>query len=461
MAKFDINYTQGAPNVVSMPRANMNVDTGAGILAEATSRMGDTLAGIGMKVQQAQNAMELSTLQRKSEEINNASLMALQGVDPKDDESIQKIQQKRDTDLKGLTSKSQAVNDTFAMHLNSESPRWDMQFQGQVIQKKAKGAKDDFDLNAQQFLADGNQAAYLKLLNNAKATEVISPQEFDFRAKNMTNDSLLAQSESLSLDGNFVAAEERLGKLDNPTVEQKQYREKIASLARVQIEKAGSEANKQLTDMMANRTLTTTEIQKRRTLLADNDYQAWTKIAMNPADKKGNVIKATELKSIAMDVSRGTLSREDAEAKIRDSLADPAGINDDQYAAVYADLDREVKGYQAQDKKTYSIDATRLILGKDSGVMTFDALGNVTIDINKMLSPQAEFERKMHFVDLYNNEMSNFIADNPKVSKKDLYIKSQELKETYTRAARGDTPKAGLSEEKEKRRQELLRKAGK
>jgi NifB/MoaA-like Fe-S oxidoreductase len=93
--------------------------------------------------------------------------------------------------------------------------------------------------------------------------------------------------------------------------------------------------------------------------------------------------------------------------------------------------------------------------------MTFDALGNVTIDINKMLSPQAEFERKMHFVDLYNNEMSNFIAENPKVSKKDLYIKSQELKETYTRAARGDSPKTGLSSEKEKRRQELLRKAGK
>jgi hypothetical protein len=326
------------------------------------------------------------------------------------------------------------------MHLNSESPRWDMQFQGQVIQKKAKGAKDDFDLNAQQFLADGNQAAYLKLLNNARATEVISPQEFDFRANNMTNDSLLAQSESLSLDGNFVAAEESLSKLDNPTVEQKQYREKIASLARVQVEKAGSEANKQLTDMMANRTLTTTEIQKRRPLLADNDYQAWTKIAMNPADKKGNVIKATELKSMAMDVSRGTLSREDAEAKIRDSLADPAGINDDQYAAVYSDLDREVKGYQAQDKKTYSIDATRLILGKDAGIIQMDSLGNITFDMSK-LSPGSDFEKKMHFVDLYNNEMSNFIADNPKVSKKDLYIKSQELKETYTRAARGDAPK--------------------
>jgi hypothetical protein len=461
MPEFPINYAQGTPSVVKQPRANMNLDTGAGDIARAQSQFGETLFAVGQKIQHAQNAMELSTLQRKSEEINNASLMALQGVDPKDDESIQKIQQKRDTDLKGLTSKSQAVNDTFAMHLNSESPRWDMQFQGQVIQKKAKGAKDDFDLNAQQFLAEGNQAAYLKLLNNARATEVISPQEFDFRANNMTNDSLLAQSESLSLDGNFVAAEERLGKLDNPTVEQKQYREKVSSLARVQIEKAGSEANKQLTDMMASRTLSVTEIQKRRALLPDNDYQSWMKIAMNPADKKGDIIKTAGFKTMAMDVSRGTLSREDAETKIRESLSDPAGINDEQYAAIYSDLDREVKGYQAQDKKTYSIDATRLILGKDSGVMTFDALGNVTIDINKMLSPQAEFERKMHFVDLYNNEMSNFIADNPKVSKKDLYIKSQELKETYTRAARGDTPKAGLSEEKEKRRQELLRKAGK
>jgi hypothetical protein len=111
MPQFEINYAQGVPSVVSMPRANMNVDTGAGILADATSRLGDTLAGIGMKVQHAQNAMELSTLQRKSEEINNASLIALQGVDPKDDESIAKIKEQRNKDLSGLKSKSQAVND--------------------------------------------------------------------------------------------------------------------------------------------------------------------------------------------------------------------------------------------------------------------------------------------------------------------------------------------------------------
>ena len=162
-----------------------------------------------------------------------------------------------------------------------------------------------------------------------------------------------------------------------------------------------------------------------------------------------------------MDVWRGSFSREDAESKIRVSLADPNGINDEQYASVVSDLDREVKGFQAQDTKTYSVRATQSILGKDAGVMSFDSFGNMSLDINKMLSPQADFEKKMHFVDLYNEGMMNYLADNPKASKKELYVKSQELKATYVAASKGETVVGGLSAEKEARRQELLRKAGK
>jgi hypothetical protein len=240
MASFPISYNQTVPGVVQQPRANMNVDTGAGILAEATSRMGESLAGIGMKIQNAQNAMELSTLQRKSEEIHNASILALQGVDPKDDEAIGKIKQQRDKDLQGLKSKSMAVNDAFAMHLNSEMPRMDMHFQTDVLQKKAKGAKDDFDLNAQTFLADGKQADYLKLLHNAQATDVISTEEFDYRAKNMPNDSALAQADKFIGNKNGAAALDALSKIKDPNPEQVKQQHKLEGWAK--------EANKMSAD---------------------------------------------------------------------------------------------------------------------------------------------------------------------------------------------------------------------
>jgi hypothetical protein len=42
----------------------------------------------------------------------------------------------------------------------------------------------------------------------------------------------------------------------------------------------------------------------------------------------------------------------------------------------------------------------------------------------------------MHYIDLYNKSMSDYLAENPDVSKKDLYIKSQELKATYLDASK-------------------------
>ena len=250
MPEFPIQYAQGTPNVISMPRANVNIDTGAGILAEATSRLGETLANAGFKILQAQNAMELSTLQRKSSEIQMASLTALQGIDPRDDEAIAKIKQKRDFDLSALRSKSMAVNDTLKIHINQEMPRFDAQFQGDVLQRKAKAVKDDFDLNAQQYLADGNQSQYLKLLHNAVATDVITPVEFEYRTKTAANDTLLAQAERDIGNKNGIGALEKLAQTKNMTPEQVQRQHQLEIWAK-QISKINSDGAKdQAIDLM-------------------------------------------------------------------------------------------------------------------------------------------------------------------------------------------------------------------
>ena len=235
MGKFDIEFAKGTPEVVRQPRANMNVDTGAGILAEATSRMGDALANVGMKIQQAQNAMELSTMQRKAFEIHNASIMALQGVDPKDDESIAKIKQQRDKDLSGLKSKSMAVNDTFTMHMNEQMPRMDMHFQTEVVQKKAKAVEDDFNLNASSLLSDGSPEAlgqYAKMLHNAVATDVISPVKFDYLSKNIPNDSALAQADKFIGNKDGAAALQALAQIKDPNPDQVKKQHELTGWAK-------------------------------------------------------------------------------------------------------------------------------------------------------------------------------------------------------------------------------------
>jgi hypothetical protein len=439
MAQFPIEYSQSVPGVTRMPRANVNVDSGAGMVGQALSGLGGAMFDVGQKIQLAQDAMQLSDLNRQREESDFAAEQQLKKITDADE--AQKFIENHFVQQAGLPGKIKAggrVAGAYQQSLNNAKTETLRRLTAVSLQARAKDAEDKFKFARESAVNKGDLAAVHKIDSLALSTEIIGEEQFKALSESAPIDVEFASIRKL-IDTNPVAAEQRLS---NPefrktlSPDQLNVADRLGSMARKQQEVSGEEANKQLTDLMANRKLTVSEIQARRDLLPANDYEAWTKIALNPADKKGNVIKATELKSRAIDVWRGTLSRTDAEAKIRESLADPNGINDDQYAAIYADLDREVKGYQAQDIRTYSNSASQLILGKDSGVMQFDALGNMTLNMAALVGDEETFYRKMHFVDLYNAEMNDFLAENPTVSKKDLWLKSQELKQTYVNAAR-------------------------
>lgn len=419
-----------------MPRANINVDTGAGMFGQAIAQLGETFYEKGKRIQQAENALELSSMKRKYEEINLSAMEALSTT--YDDESQQKILEQLEKDRGTILSKNAEVNNEFQIHVNAVSPGIKGAFAKRIVANKQKNLLADFEFNYNEMLGNGDINGAVGLVGKMHESGAITPAEALARVKNAPVDMVFAQSRKELVANpqgviNKLSSPEFTSKL---SPDQLEANDKLLSIARKQSKVVSSESNKQLTDLMAGQKLTLGDVQARRNQLNDADYQTWTKIATRPPDKRGNVIKTTELKSMAIDVSRGTLSRLDAETRIRESLADPNGINDDQYAAVYADLDREVKGYQAQDIRTYSNSASQLILGKDSGVMQFDALGNMTLNLSALVGDEETFYRKMHFVDLYNESMNNFLAENPTVSKKDLWLKSQELKQTYVNASR-------------------------
>ena len=66
----------------------------------------------------------------------------------------------------------------------------------------------------------------------------------------------------------------------------------------------------------------------------------------------------------------------------------------------------------------------------------------IRFNLKNLLSPNDVFEQKMHFIDLYNRDMADYLAENPAASKKELYVKAQELRSTYLAASKGEAPAA-------------------
>ena len=430
MAEFpEIQYAQTVPGVVKQPRASLDVSTGQEGIARGLMQFGGALAGIADNIYKQESAAEYSELKRQVDEKGFAAFNSVTGeeeVDVKLWENFQK-------DLEALQSKKPNVTAGLQRHINEVMPNWKDSFDKKHLAIRKNSAHAKFEFEYKSLLSKGDTEGAKKILDFQLLTQDIPEPEYASKLSSLPNDSVLEQAYSMALDGNYTGADTKLSELSKPTDEQKEYRNKIASQARVQVKEAASEANKQLTDLMAKQQLTIPEIQSRRNVLDDNDYKAWTKIAMNPADKAGNIIQATELKSAAMDVWRGALTRDELDSRIRNSLADSGGINDEQYASIVSAADTQLKQSQAEDIRRFSRDAANVILGQYSGLMQFDALGNLTgVNLAGLSGDEVEDTKyRMHFLSLYEQGLRDWVADNPTASGKEFYQFASEEKMRY------------------------------
>ena len=83
--------------------------------------------------------------------------------------------------------------------------------------------------------------------------------------------------------------------------------------------KASSEANKQLTDLMADNKPMVDEIKARRDILSDREYNSWMKAAANP-DVKLNYPEYDKVVDIIDGVAAGTHTQEQAEEAINNGV---------------------------------------------------------------------------------------------------------------------------------------------
>lgn len=246
MANFPIQYARELPTGrAAVAPARLDVRTGAEEEARAVSGFGAALFESGRRIADAQKAMEFSTFKRREEEFRLGALQALRvpGFDVNDDEAVAALKEKTNADRDALISKWQSVNDIYQMYRNEKDPQFDIDFEGEVQNIKARNVKDEFNLNAENLLAaaaapevseeqrNAKMLEYLTLLEISLATDVISKAEYDFRTKSAPNDSILQQMRIQIGNNNPQGAIALSEQMTDPTADQMEYRDRLLARA--------------------------------------------------------------------------------------------------------------------------------------------------------------------------------------------------------------------------------------
>jgi len=193
MAEFEIQRSQAVPEAVRMPRASLNVDTGAGILGEATAKFGEALGGLGADIYKRESAAEYSELKRRVDEAGFATFNSVSGDEKTDNELWKKFE----VDLQKLQSQKANVNAAVKEHINEVIPNWRDNFNKKHLAIRQVNAHTKFNFEYENLLSLGDVVGATKILDFQFLTKDISEQEFASRKDRILTDSFLAQSERL------------------------------------------------------------------------------------------------------------------------------------------------------------------------------------------------------------------------------------------------------------------------
>ena len=200
--QFDIQYNQQAPAVVNMPRASMNVDTGADMLGQAFAHLGESAFGVAMGMKKTQQALDLSNMKRKLDETNNDELSELENAF--DDESQRKISEKYDKARSSIQSDDAEVSNQFTLHANEVMPHFNRGKSQRIVANKQKELTANFEANSADMLGNGDVVGYENLV---KSMDFLPPATKDALVKDAPANSYLQQAENLINRGDAKSIE--------------------------------------------------------------------------------------------------------------------------------------------------------------------------------------------------------------------------------------------------------------
>lgn len=231
--QFPIQYSEKIPSV----RTPSGGETGGLALARAYGQQGAALTGLGtdvfkmaLSIQKQEDAAEFSELKRKVDETGYAAFRAATG----DEAADNAIWKKFEEDISSITSKRDNVNNMLREHINEVYPEWQDTFIKKGLAIRRKNVKDKFELESENLLGQGNMADYYKLLHTRLALNDISQAEFDFKAANAPNDSLLQQMRMAIGNGQIQQALNLATQIKGASADQMDYRDKLIKMANQQ-----------------------------------------------------------------------------------------------------------------------------------------------------------------------------------------------------------------------------------
>ena len=256
MAHFPVKYAQTPPPPLGPSvRGRLDVDTGAGQVAQGLAQAGGAIAALGQKIQDADDVMKISTLERKSAEIRNTAYQAMQ--ETQDVEVQAKIHQKAKLDLAGLgAGLPQRVVNRYQVRLNEIMPVWDAHGADVMRRTKINRLEDDLRLNDAADYENSAAANFAKRQYMAEKVGLQTPELTKWKIENFDTHSKLlrARKQIDSQDPAHVdAAIAALGAMDTGGLSAKQLEDWSQSLdlARRARDAQGRQAEGEIDDLEA------------------------------------------------------------------------------------------------------------------------------------------------------------------------------------------------------------------
>lgn len=147
-------------------------------IGQGVADLGNAVTEVSYRIQKAEDAMELSTLDRKSKDIWNNAYDQMATTQDKDARNA--IYQQAKKDMASLTSKRKPVNDAFKMQLNNDIPQYDVHYAQLDRTLRIADAKSQFELNSDYYAQNGDVAGYVKQVELANENGLLVPSEYKF-----------------------------------------------------------------------------------------------------------------------------------------------------------------------------------------------------------------------------------------------------------------------------------------
>ena len=422
MGTFEIQRSTRLPSVVPLPRANMDVDTGAGDIGQAITGLGQTLKLINDKREQmtdANSAVEADGIRALADQ----EFESYKLTNPQD--TWVEFRQKQATDVSTKISQLKFSKDALSREMAK-------------TQTYAKiGTASALTDATRQLRTDTIDAQYGAMVKSFRTNDEIKIKE--------ATDRYIANGNNMGKDGNEVLADIEKARSDGKKLQIEDIKESVAgSIEQMNgmPESDQLEMANQLVNELTNDKTDRVEIKKyaKSVVLLQSDEIATNEVVRDKLHTDiTNVWRGAESKSDVnqklLDARQGVQSGNKIVYKYGNIESDRPLISKEDYKSLSDKADMNLKSSQAEDLSRFDKEGREQLVEYGSDLQFAEVLKIIGLDSTEGKAAQDKRKLQLWYLSRYNQDLAEWISANPDKSSKDFYIFSKSLLHTYRQSA--------------------------